>query len=172
MHSGSFQLQRPPQLPVEAPLLAPGNLNEVTWRPIGQLLFPFHQPAASSCSLTMRLFSSFFSLLLLTAGAVASKKSATERFDEFHTKAQSNSPVKLNDASYKSLTSAPRDYSVAILLTALDARFGCQLCRDFQPEWDLVSKSWSKGDKSGESRMIFGTLDFTDGRDVFLSVRS
>ncbi|KAH8700006.1 OST3/OST6 family protein [Ilyonectria robusta] len=118
----------------------------------------------------MRIFSSLFSLVLLTAGAVASKKSATERFDEFHAKAQSTSPVKLNDASYKSLTGAPRDYSVAVLLTALDNRFGCQLCREFQPEWDLISKSWSKGDKSGDSRMIFGTLDFTDGRDVFLSL--
>ncbi|KAK7429667.1 oligosaccharyl transferase subunit ost3/OST6 [Neonectria magnoliae] len=117
----------------------------------------------------MRLFSSLFSLLLLTAG-VASKKSTTERFDEYHAKAQSSSPLKLSDVSYKSVTGAPRDYTVAVLLTAMDARFGCKLCREFQPEWDLISKSWAKGDKSGKSRMLFGTLDFTDGRDVFLSL--
>jgi len=65
------------------------------------------------------------------------------------------------------LTSSPRDYSVAVLLTALDNRFGCQLCREFQPEWDLLAKSWTKGDKTGESRLIYATLDFADGKAIF-----
>lgn len=118
----------------------------------------------------MRFLSSFLSLSVLVAGTLAAKKSPAERFNEYHTKSLSSSPLKLRDVSYKSLTTAPRDYSVAVLLTALEARFGCQLCREFQPEWDLVGKSWTKGDKVGESRLLFGTLDFADGRDVFLSV--
>ncbi|KAJ4318113.1 oligosaccharyl transferase subunit ost3/OST6 [Fusarium piperis] len=117
----------------------------------------------------MRFLSSLLSLALLATGAVAAKKSTTERFNEFHAKQTSN-PIKLKDSSYKSLTATPRDYSVAVLLTAADARFACQLCREFQPEWDLVGKSWAKGDKTGESRLIFGTLDFTDGRDVFMQL--
>lgn len=118
----------------------------------------------------MRFLSSLFSLTLLTTGALAAKKSPAERFNQYHAKAQSSSPLKLNEASYKSVTATPRDYSVAVLLTALDSRFGCSLCREFQPEWDLISKSWAKGDKSGESRMLFGTLDFTDGREIFMSL--
>ncbi|CAM1500857.1 Fc.00g100190.m01.CDS01 [Cosmosporella sp. VM-42] len=118
----------------------------------------------------MRIFSSLISLLLVASGAAAAKKSTTERFDQFHVKAQSSSPMKLEAVSYKQLTTAPRDYSVAVLLTALDARFGCQLCREFEPEWTLLAKSWAKGDKAGESRMLYGTLDFADGRDVFLSL--
>lgn len=78
--------------------------------------------------------------------------------------------MKLGDVAYKSLTTVPRDYSVAVLLTAIDARFGCQLCREFQPEWDLLAKSWTKGDKKAESRLLFGTLDFADGRETFMSV--
>ncbi|KAJ4143521.1 oligosaccharyl transferase subunit ost3/OST6 [Fusarium oxysporum] len=97
------------------------------------------------------------------------KKSSTERFDEFHAK-QSSTPLKLKESTYKTLTSAPRDYSVAVLLTAADARFSCQLCREFQPEWDLLGKSWAKGDKAGNSRLIFGTLDFVDGREIFMSL--
>lgn len=118
----------------------------------------------------MHIISSFVSLLLLAAGATAAKKSSAERFNEYHAKAQSSSPLKLGEVSYKSLTATPRDYSVAVLLTALESRFGCQLCRDFQPEWDLVGKSWVKGDKAAESRMLFSTLDFADGREIFLSV--
>ena len=118
----------------------------------------------------MRLLSSLVSLLLVASGAAAAKKSTTERFDQFHAKAQSSSPLKLEAVAYKQLTTAPRDYSVAVLLTALDARFGCQLCREFEPEWALLAKSWAKGDKAGKARMLYGTLDFAEGREVFLSV--
>jgi oligosaccharyltransferase complex subunit gamma len=117
----------------------------------------------------MRFLHSLLSFALLATGVVAAKKSSAERFNEFHAK-QTSTPIKLKDSTYKSLTSTPRDYSVAVLLTAADARFSCQLCREFQPEWDLLGKSWNKGDKAAESRLIFGTLDFVDGRDTFMSV--
>jgi len=109
-------------------------------------------------------------LSLLPAATIAAKKPAVDKFQQFHSKALSSSPLKLDDSIYGQLTSAPRDYSVAVLLTALESRFGCQLCREFQPEWDLLSKSWTKGDKKGESRLVFGTLDFTDGKNTFQSL--
>ncbi|RYP47021.1 hypothetical protein DL768_006881 [Monosporascus sp. mg162] len=109
--------------------------------------------------------------LLLSAalpfGAFAAKKSV---FEEYHTKALTSAPVKLSDSSYRKLTSAPRDYSVAVVLTALDQKFGCGLCHEFQPEWDLLARSWTKGDKQGDSRLILSTLDFSDGRDTFISL--
>ncbi|KAK6864298.1 hypothetical protein PG990_006267 [Apiospora arundinis] len=119
----------------------------------------------------MRWLSLFMSLAL-PFGTLAAKKPATpaDTFNDFHTKALATTPVKLLDSSYKKLTASPRDYSVAVLLTAMDARFGCQLCREFQPEWDLLAKSWLRGDKKAESRTIFGVLDFADGRDTFISV--
>lgn len=117
----------------------------------------------------MRWLPAFLSLSLLSVGTLAAK-TPEQRFNEFHTKSLSSAPVKLADASYRELTSAPRDYTAAVLLTALETRFGCQLCREFQPEWDLLARSWVKGDKAGESRVVFGTLDFSDGRDTFLSL--
>jgi len=108
---------------------------------------------------------------LLPLTAFAAKKPTVDRFADYHKKSQSSTPLKLTDSVYDKLTSSPRDYSVAVLLTALDNRFGCQLCREFQPEWDLLAKSWTKGDKSGESRLIYGTLDFADGKGTFTSVR-
>lgn len=109
-----------------------------------------------------------FSLLPIVA--LAAKRQAIDRFQQFHTKALSSAPLKLEDSSYGQLTAAPRDYSIAVLLTAMESKFGCQLCREFQPEWDLLSKSWTKGDKQGESRLLFGTLDFSDGKGTFQSV--
>ncbi|KAK1762367.1 OST3/OST6 family protein [Phialemonium atrogriseum] len=118
----------------------------------------------------MRWLPALFSLSLLAGGSLAARKSTEDRFNEYHAKSLSSTPVKLGDASYKKLTSAPRDYSVAVLLTALEARFACHLCTEFQPEWELLSNSWTKGDKAGDSRLLFGTLDFSDGRDIFLGL--
>ncbi|KAK8206579.1 oligosaccharyl transferase subunit ost3/OST6 [Zalaria obscura] len=118
----------------------------------------------------MRVFQAL-TALLLPLTALAAKKPSGDKFQEFHSKQVSASaPLKLNDASYADLTTAPRDYSVAVLLTALEARFGCGLCQEFQPEWNLLAKSWVKGDRSGESRLVFGTLDFTDGKGTFQSL--
>ena len=118
----------------------------------------------------MRLFTAVV-VALLPCSSIAAKKASTT-FDKYHEKFLTSAPLKLDDTSYDVLTTAPRDHGVAVLLTALEARFGCKLCRDFQPEWDVLSKSWARGDKKGATRMLFGTLDFTDGKSTFQKVRS
>ncbi len=92
------------------------------------------------------------------------------KFEAYHLKSTSSGPLQLNDKTYEDVTAAPRNYTAAILLTALEARFGCQLCRDFQPEWDLIAKSWSRADTSGQHRVLYGTLDFIDGKATFQKV--
>ena len=109
-------------------------------------------------------------VFLLPFVSLAAKQDPRNRYQDYHAKSLSSAPLKLDDASYDELTAAPRDFSAAILLTALEARFGCQLCRDFQPEWDLLGKSWARGDRDGKSQMLYGTLDFIDGKGTFQKV--
>lgn len=116
----------------------------------------------------MRWSSVLLPFTLLAAGALADDPS--QRFLDLHKKALASAPIKLDDASYKKATSLPRDYSVAVLLTATDPRFGCQMCREFGPDWNLLASQWTKGDKPGDSKVIFSVLDFNDGRDTFMSV--
>lgn len=116
----------------------------------------------------MRWSSVLLPFTLLAAGALADDPS--QRFLDLHKKALASAPIKLDDASYKKATSLPRDYSVAVLLTATDPRFGCQMCREFGPDWNLLASQWTKGDKPGNSRVVFSVLDFNDGRDTFMSV--
>ncbi|KAI9849760.1 MAG: oligosaccharyl transferase subunit ost3/OST6 [Thelocarpon superellum] len=107
---------------------------------------------------------------LLPWTALAAKKSTVttdDRFAQYHSQSLSAGPLKLDEASFDDLTAAPRNFSAAVLLTARGDRFGCVLCREFQPEWDLLGKSWAKGDKAGDSNVIFGTLDFNDGKGPF-----
>ncbi|RKF81318.1 Magnesium transporter protein 1 [Golovinomyces cichoracearum] len=109
----------------------------------------------------------FFIYLHITG--ITAKSFVEDRYEQYHARSIHSTPLKLDESSYNKLVSDPRDYSVAVLLTAKDARFGCQLCHQFDPEWDILSKSWKNGDKLGESRLIFATLDFTVGRNIFQS---
>ena len=111
------------------------------------------------------------SLLLLFVPLLnISRVRGQSRFEEYHAASLSSTPIKLDDNSYEHLTSTKRDYTTVVLLTAQDARFGCQLCRDFQPEWDIIAKSWIKGNKRGGIRVLYGTLDFADGKETFQKV--
>ncbi|KIW05720.1 uncharacterized protein PV09_03578 [Verruconis gallopava] len=112
-------------------------------------------------------FIGLLSALALPFAALAAKKPAADRFSTSFSKTL---PLKLDDSSFGSLTKTPRDYSVAVLLTALEARFGCSVCQEFQSEWDVLAKSWQRGDKEGASRLLFGTLDFMDGKGTFQSL--
>jgi oligosaccharyltransferase complex subunit gamma len=107
---------------------------------------------------------------LLSCSAFAAKKPAASTFETYHARAVASTPISIDDQGYEQVTSAPRDYSVAVLLTALEDKFGCKLCRDFHPEWSVVAHSWLKGDKKGESRTLFATMDFSRGRATFIKV--
>jgi oligosaccharyltransferase complex subunit gamma len=106
----------------------------------------------------------------LSVTALAAKKPSGSLFDKYHPK-QTSKPVEIDEQAYNDLTATPRDYSLAVLLTARPAKYACQLCRDFDPEWDIIARSWSKGDRKGENRLLLSTLDFDQGRNIFMKVR-
>ena len=108
--------------------------------------------------------------LLFNSIFATSKHQVSDIFQEYHVKSLASTPLRLDDTSYNRLTSTPRNHSVAILLTAQEARFGCNLCRDFHPEWELIGKSWIRGDRGGSFRVLFGTLDFANGKETFQKV--
>ncbi|KAG6031175.1 hypothetical protein E4U41_007664 [Claviceps citrina] len=123
----------------------------------------------------MRFLATFASACALvvagaSASASAAEKSSQQRFDEFSRLSRLSNPIQLNEVSYNTLTTAPRDYAVAIVLTAQDSRFGCATCREFKPEWELIASSWAKGDRKQESRLLFGVLDVDDGKNIFLKL--
>ncbi|KAK6374087.1 oligosaccharyl transferase subunit ost3/OST6 [Lithohypha guttulata] len=125
-------------------------------------------PGATSTSMHSSMVKMRVLQLLLAASlsifSVAAKKSPSA-FDIYQKK---QFPITLNEQQYDELTSVPRDYYSAVVLTALDAKYACGICREFQPEWDVIGKSWQKGDKKGQSRVLFATLDFDQGRNVFM----
>ncbi|KAJ1705106.1 oligosaccharyl transferase subunit (gamma) [Aspergillus flavus] len=112
----------------------------------------------------MKLFTFIIALFYIISSAWASQEPG--KFERYQSLSRSV-PIDLDDSSYEDLTSKPRDYHVAVLLTAAEARYGCILCRDFQPEWELISRSWNKGPKPDGLKMLFTTLDFSNGKATF-----
>lgn len=116
----------------------------------------------------MKPWAPLFVLFSVLSGVLAAKPAA-DKFAKFHALSRSG-PVDLDSASFEELTTTPRDYYAAVILTARDARYGCLMCREFDSEWDLISRSWNKGRKLDGLKMILGTLDFDHGRSIFQKV--
>ncbi|CAI7678352.1 unnamed protein product [Penicillium manginii] len=121
--------------------------------------------SSASCHAIMKFWTSLFLCFSLLSGAFAAQ-SSPERFEKYQGLSRSG-PVDLESSSFAELTTAPRDYYAAVLLTALDARYGCAMCREFDPEWSLMARSWNKGSKPDDLKVVFGTLDFDKGKAVF-----
>ncbi|OAL38501.1 hypothetical protein AYO20_02150 [Fonsecaea nubica] len=120
----------------------------------------------------MRLFRLLaLTALTLTAGVSAKKVATTNKFDTYFAKQASSAPFELDEKSYYELTASPRDYSLAVLLTARDAKYACGICREFDPEWSILGKSWQKGDRNGDKRLLLSTIDFDQGRNVFMKLQ-
>jgi len=115
----------------------------------------------------------FFKYLALTAlswTAVTAKKASSSKFDTYLGKQATTAPIELDEKGYNELTATPRDYSLAVLLTALDAKYACTMCREFDLEWSILARSWQRGDRNGEHRLLFGTVDFDQGKNIFIKV--
>lgn len=119
----------------------------------------------------MRILSVLLGALLPAAVLGARRPASGNVYETYYAKALSTPSLKLDDSIFDELTAAPRNYSTVVCLTALDARFGCAMCHAFKPEWDLLAKSWVGGDKKGATRLLFGQLDFLEGKQTFESVR-
>ena len=116
----------------------------------------------------MKVFQLIFSLLCVVSCAFCASPSP-DKFEKYQSLSRFG-PLDLNDSLYEDITSKPHDYYVAILLTASEPRFGCILCREFQPEWELIARSWNKGSEGDSPRLLFGSLDFSNGRGTFQKV--
>ena len=128
------------------------------------------------------------SLLLLAAtvnltAAAASSEALDPRLAKYHTLAAKNDGVlPLTSASYDELVSLNgpagpgRNYSISVILTALNPKFGCAPCQAFDKEHREVAKQWwaksrKAGGQAAQMKHIFGVLDFEKGQEIFKRVR-
>lgn len=118
----------------------------------------------------MHLFK-YLALTALSLTAVSARKApSASKFNTYLAQQAVAAPIELDETAYAELTTAPRDYSFAVLLTARAPKYSCGICREFDPEWKILGSSWHRQDKTGQHRVLYGTLDFDQGKNVFLQV--
>lgn len=114
--------------------------------------------------------------------SLVSGEELSSRLSKFHTLASKNNGIvpltsSLYDELIQDTPTSPRDYSVSIILTALNPKFGCQPCITFDKEHKEAARQWwikSENKKSKEKQMrhVFAVLDFEKGQDIFKRVGS
>ena len=77
-------------------------------------------------------------------------------------------------ADYDLIVAPPRNYSVAVLLTAVNSGVNCVPCQKFQPIYENLAKGWSKAanNKDELDSLIFSAIEFKDGKEIFQRVSS
>lgn len=81
--------------------------------------------------------------------------------------------IRLNHDEYKRLVrTAPRNYSIIVMLTALDQKRECEICSASYPEYETLAKSWKYSGNS-EKKLFFTLIDvdYGNGMEVFRELK-
>ncbi|KAL0946875.1 hypothetical protein HGRIS_013041 [Hohenbuehelia grisea] len=81
--------------------------------------------------------------------------------------AAGNGLISLDGDSFDLLISPKRTWSATIQFTALDARRRCTPCKEFDPSWVAVAKSWANAPREHKDNHFFATLDFDNAQTTF-----
>jgi hypothetical protein len=73
-------------------------------------------------------------------------------------------------AEFTQLLQPPRSHATALLLTAVDSGVPCAPCHTFVPHWKAVANSWRKKGATNKDKLVFASIEFKDGREVFQQV--
>jgi len=67
--------------------------------------------------------------------------------------------------------SAPRNYTIVIMLTALNPSRECQICRPAYEEYQIVAQSW-RYSAQFNNKLFFALVDFDEASDVFKMLKT
>jgi oligosaccharyltransferase complex subunit gamma len=74
--------------------------------------------------------------------------------------------IKLNDNTFADIVTGPRDYAIAVLLTAAAPQFGCAFCHVIGPQFAKVARSWHDENPSGDG-LFFAIADLPDNQQIY-----
>lgn len=111
---------------------------------------------------------------LISASAVPKKKEAVldEKVAQLMDWSSKKSVIRLDGNKFRAYVKAPpRNYSVVVMLTALQAYRQCSVCRQANDEFQVVASSW-RYSQMYSSRLFFAMVDYDEGQDVFASLKT
>ncbi|XP_021342211.1 tumor suppressor candidate 3-like [Mizuhopecten yessoensis] len=120
------------------------------------------------------LFSvSIFALICICSSSLKKKEVDTvgEKVQQLSDWNNKKSIIRLNGEKFKQyVKAAPKNYSVVVMLTALQAQRQCSVCRQANDEFTILANSW-RYSQQYSNRLFFTMVDYDEGADVFSSLK-
>ena len=151
--------------------------------PGGQASLPGRQTLLSHCavatphtmrtSVTIALLGFVALLASFADAAVKSKDGASAKHARMLKQAQAATDKILEVKGlqdFEDLTGSPRNFSISMLLTAVESGVQCGPCVTFQPSYVNLAKSHARLKGDAVNRHLFALLEFKNGKEVFQRV--
>jgi len=117
------------------------------------------------------VISTFLILSLCVLNEAQKKKELNEKVSQLMDWSNKKSVIRMDGDKYKSyLKSPPRNYSVILMLTALQAQRQCAVCKQANEEFQIVANSW-RFSAQYSNKLFFAMVDFDEGSDVFSALK-
>ena len=114
-----------------------------------------------------------FAALLCIADAEKKKDagSLADKVSQLVDLSTKKSVIKLNGNKFRDFVkSAPRNYSIIVMFTALSASRQCAICKQASDEYQLVANSY-RYSQLFSNKLFFAMVDFDEGPDVFQAMK-
>ena len=114
-----------------------------------------------------------FALVLCVANAEKKKDvgGLADKVSQLVDLSTKKSVIKLNGNKFRDFVkSAPRNYSIIVMFTALSASRQCAICKQAADEYQLVANSY-RYSQLFSNKLFFAMVDFDEGPDVFQSMK-
>ena len=114
-----------------------------------------------------------FAVVLCVASAEKKKDAGglADKVSQLVDLSTKKSVIKLNGNKFRDFVkSAPRNYSIIVMFTALSASRQCAICKQASDEYQLVANSY-RYSQLFSNKLFFAMVDFDEGPDVFQSMK-
>merc|ERR1712156_545145 len=119
----------------------------------------------------------FLSVCLLITATEAGKKDGgsgnalNEKVEQLMDLSAKRPVIKLNGNKFRDyVKGAPRNYSIVVMFTALQASRQCAICKQASDEYQLVANSY-RYSQFFSNKLFFAMVDFDEGTDVFQAMK-
>jgi len=110
-------------------------------------------------------------LAALTSASDKKKDALADKVSQLVDLSTKKSVIKLNGNKFRDFVkSAPRNYSIIVMFTALAANRQCAVCKQAADEYQLVANSY-RYSQLFSNKLFFAMVDFDEGPDVFQSMK-
>ncbi|XP_004531410.1 tumor suppressor candidate 3 [Ceratitis capitata] len=112
-----------------------------------------------------------FLVITMAQGKQKTGLSLSEKVRNLHDMNMKKALLRFNGQKFREyVKSAPRNYSMVVMLTALAPSRQCQICRHAHDEFTIVANSY-RYSPTYSNKLFFAMVDFDEGSDVFQALR-